>query len=305
DWAQVTTLIEGKEYAFNASTSSDNYDTNKNLSYRWHFPGNATAIGKTLDSKGNYTGTGEAGWNITVRWDVFNLSYKVDLNVTDTGFGWNNPAKRNAANRTLDRQVGVDTTKHPDLKYVANTFKVTPGDVEENQAVNVSLAIENILSRANATDVKIRLYERDANGNLVLLSDNPEWRDAKWNPVTSHEIGNGTKVNVIFTVSFPSQGNKSLQVVFNDTKEPYTWVDAQNRVSGSVFVRLAGWVLPVAGVSIVAIIIAAALGWRYWSRYKSGELVLRRKGKKEKKKLEEKEEDEEPEEEDKKGKKRL
>ena len=305
DWAQVTTLIEGKEYAFNASTSSDNYDTNKNLSYRWHFPGNATAIGKTLDSKGNYTGTGEAGWNITVKWDVFNLSYKVDLNVTDTGFGWNNPAKRNAANRTLDRQVGVDTTKHPDLKYVANTFKVTPGDVEENQAVNVSLAIENILSRANATDVKIRLYERDANGNLVLLSDNPEWRDAKWNPVTSHEIGNGTKVNVIFTVSFPSQGNKSLQVVFNDTKEPYTWVDAQNRVSGSVFVRLAGWVLPVAGVSIVAIIIAAALGWRYWSRYKSGELVLRRKGKKEKKKLEEKEEDEEPEEEDKKGKKRL
>jgi len=306
DWAQVTTLIEGKEYAFNASTSSDNYDSNKNLTYKWHFPGNATAIGKTLDPKGNVTDVGEAGWNITVRWDVFNLSYKVDLNVTDTGFGWNNPAKRNAANRTLDRQVGVDTTKHPDLKYVANTLKITPGDAEENQAVNVSLAIENILSRANATDVKIRLYERDANGNLVLLSQTPEWRDAKWNPVTNHTIANGTKVNVIFTVSFSSQGNKSLQVVFNDTKEPYTWVDAQNRVSGSVFVRLAGWVLPVAGVSIVAIIIAAALGWRYWSRYKSGELVFRRKEKKEKKKkVEEKEEDEEPEAEDKKGKKRL
>ncbi len=305
DWVQVTTLIEGKEYAFNASTSSDNYDASKNLTYKWHFPGNATAINKTLDSEGNYTERGELGWNITVRWDVFNLSYKVDLNVTDTGFGWNDSAKRNAANRTLDQQVGVDTTKHPDLKSVANVLKITPGDVEENQGVNVSLAIENIANRANATSVHVRLYEIDANGNRVLLSETPAWYYyTNWTP-SPHVIPTGSRVYLTFAVSFSSQGNKSLQVVFNDTKEPYTWVDAQNRASGSAFVRLAGWVLPAAGVAIVAIIVAAALGWRYWSRYKSGEVVFRRKEKKEKKKLEEKEEDEEPEEEDKKGKKRL
>ncbi len=301
NWAQVSALVEGKPYAFNASSSSDNYDSNENLSYKWHFPG---PVQCSVCTDGNFTSTGKTGWNVTVTWPQFNLTYNVTLNVTDTGFG-SSPAKPNWAERNTQIQVSVDTAKHPDLKYVAQTLKVTPADPEENQAVNISLEVENIANRANATSVSIRLYEKDANGNRILLSSNPEWRDDKWNSLANHSITSGKRVWFIFTVSWASQGNRSIEVLFNDTAEPYTWVDAQNRVSGSVFVRLAGWVLPAAGVGIVVLIIAAAVGYRLWSRYKSGELVLRRKEKKEKKKkVEEKEEDEEPEE-DRKGKKRL
>jgi hypothetical protein len=42
DWSVTSTLIENKSYAFNASTSTDNFDDNKNLSYAWYFPGPAT-----------------------------------------------------------------------------------------------------------------------------------------------------------------------------------------------------------------------------------------------------------------------
>jgi len=53
-------------------------------------------------------------------------------------------------------------------------------------------------------------------------------------------------------------------------------------------------------------VIAVAFGARTWSRYRSGELVFKRKEKKEKKKLKDEPEEEEPEpEEDTKGKKRL
>ena len=110
----------------------------------------------------------------------------------------------------------------------------------------------------------------------------------------------------MFTISFPAQGNKSIEISFYDAREPYTWVDSQNRVTGSLFVKLAGWVVPAAIIGFIIAVIAVAFGARTWSRYRSGELVFKRKEKKEKKKLKDEGEEEEPEpEEDTKGKKRL
>ena len=306
DWTVTTTLIEGKNYSFNASTSKDNYDETRNLSYAWHFPGPvnctpACAAGNITPRKGYIDGV-TWGWNVTVWWSEFNVSYNVTLNVTDTGFLGRTP---NYANLTSAVHVSVDTAKHPDLKYVGQSLKIEPNQVEEGQLINVSFMISNEVNRANATAVTITLTAKDANGAVVLVATNPEWRDSLWKPVLNHTIATGAKVRIIFTISFPAQGNKSLDIRFYDAREPYTWV-GENRVTGSVFVKLAGWVIPAAIGGFIAVVIGVAYGARLYSRYRSGELVFRRKEKKEKKKLEDKDEDEEPEpEEDTKGKKRL
>ena len=235
---------------------------------------------------------------------MFNVSYNVTLNVTDTGFL--NRAAPNFGNLTTAVHVSVDTAKHPDLKYVGQSLKIEPNQVEEGQMINVSFMISNEANRANATAVTIVLTAKDSNGAVVLVATNPDWRDSLWKPVANQTIATGAKVRIIFMISFPAQGNKSLDIRFYDAREPYTWV-GENRVTGTVFVKLAGWVIPAAIIGFIAVVIGVAYGARLYSRYRSGELVFRRKEKKEKKKLEDKEEaepEEEPEE-DTKAKKRL
>ncbi len=292
NWAEVTALIEDKEYSFNASSSTDNYDEPKNLTYSWHFPGPVTAPNVTLVS-GNFTGVGAAGWNVTVVWSEFNLSYSVELNVTDTGFGWNDTAKRNFQNRTVSVQVQVDTRKHPDLKIVAGSLKVVPSQVEEGQRINVSFTIENLKDRANASSVLIRIFEKEPSGNVRELSRDPTWYDERWNPLATKQIDSGKKVRIVFSISFPAQGNKSLEIRFHDTAaEPYTWIDSQNRATGFVFVSQAGWVIYAVIGGIIAAIVGVGYGARLLSKYRAGELVLRKKEKKGKKRLEEEEEPE-------------
>jgi len=307
DWIITTSLTEGKNYSFNASSSTDNYDESRNLSYAWRFPGPVTCTQACAPNGTiNSTPGRDGGWNVTVRWSEFNVSYNVTLNVTDTGFLGRTP---NYVNLTSGIAVAVDLAKHPDLKYVAASLKIEPGQPEEGQVINVSFMIANDLNRANATSVRVILEAKDANGVVVLQNRNPEWRDEKWNLLSDTEkrVNTGTKVRLIFLISFPAQGNKTLEIKFNDTTEPYTWVDGQNRITGSVFAKLAGWVIPLVIIGFIVLVIAVAFGARTYSRYRSGELVFRRKEKKEKKgkkKLEDEEEAAEPEE-DAKGKKRL
>ncbi len=310
DWIVTTSLVEGKNYSFNASSSSDNYDSNRNLSYTWHFPGPVNCT-PACDSKGNISSqkgynaiTSTWGWNVTVWWREFNVSYNVTVNVTDTGFLGRPP---NYANLTSGIAVAVDLAKHPDLKYIAASLKIEPGQPEEGQLINVSFMIENGANRANATDVHVVLEAKDPNGVNVLNNTSPQWLDVNWNPITDRRVNTGARVRLIFLISFPAQGNKSLEIKVYDGKEPYTWVDSQNRITGSVFVKLAGWVIPLAIILFIALVIGVAFAARTYSRYRSGELVFRRKEKKEKKekkKLEDKDEAAEPEE-DNKGKKRL
>src|SRR5437879_12120562 len=99
--------------------------------------------------------------------------------------------------------------------------------------------ISNEANRANATAVTIGLSSKDSNGAVVLVATNPEWRDSLWKPVSDHTIATGAKVRIIFTISFPAQGNKSLDIRFYDAREPYTWV-GENRVPGTGFGKL-GW----------------------------------------------------------------
>ena len=194
----------------------------------------------------------------------------------------------------------MDVKTHPDLKYVAASLKITPGDPEENQQINVSFMIENDKNRANATAVTVTLTAKDPTGTVVLVSTTPLWFDETWNSLPSQRVDTGKRVRFTFLISFPSQGNKSLEIRFHDAVEPYTWVDGSNRITGSLFVKLAGWVIPAVFIGVIAGVILVAYGLRTLSRYRSGELVFRKKEKKEKKekkKLDEDEETEEPEEE--------
>ncbi|MEK6810170.1 MAG: hypothetical protein AABY19_01045, partial [Candidatus Thermoplasmatota archaeon] len=172
------------------------------------------------------------------------------------------------------------------------------GNLEEGARINVSFAIRNEESRANTTSVLIRLFERDASGGLRELSRQPRWYDDRWNPLADLQIAPGKQVRLVFEISFAVQGNKSLEIKFNDTNEPYTWVDSQNRVTGSVFVRQAGWVIYAVIGGIIAAIVGVGYGARLLSRYRAGELTFRRpekKEKKEKKRLEGEEKEREPE----------
>ena len=315
NWAVTTTLIEDKEYAFNASSSTDNYDENDNLTFKWHFPGPVVNATNSLTGGHDFSGRGLAGWNVSVKWTEFNLSYNVTLNVTDTGFRAPTDAQKpNWANRTSSVQVSVDVKQHPDLRYVAASLKIEPGQPEEGQLIHVSFMVDNDKNRANATNVRVVLTAKDPAGTVVLQSGDVRWFDDNWKPLAlvDHRIDSGKKVHLVFLINFPSQGNKSLDIRFNDTAEPYTWVDGQNKVTGSLFVKLAGWVIPAAFVGIIALVIGVAFALRTYSKYKAGELTwFRRKEKKEKKekkgkkRLEEEEPSEEEAEEETSAKKRL
>ncbi len=306
DWAVTTNLVEGKAYAFNGNSSSDDYDSNVNLTYTWGFPGPIASATPSLNSTGNFTGKGAAGWNVTVTWSVFNTSYNVTLKVTDTGFPFGTGSgKENSAVRVDHVAVSVDTPKHPDLKYVAGSFRVTPSQPQEGESINVSFEIENVAGRLNASDVRVILYTRDSGGNLVPLSSQPNWYNDDWStgsPAADKMVRTGGKVRFTFAVSFPDQGNHTLEAQFQDAKEPYTWNDAQNKVVGSVFVNLANWKIPALFAVVIIAIIGVILGLRAYSRYKAGEPIFGSREKKEKKKLGKEEEEEE---EDRKGKKRL
>src|SRR5206468_3601947 len=93
----------------------------------------------------------------------FNLSYNVTLNVTDTGFRAPTDAQKpNWANRTSSVQVSVDVKQHPDLRYVAASLKIEPGQPEEGQLINVSFMVDNDKNRANATNWPSRQGEGTA-----------------------------------------------------------------------------------------------------------------------------------------------
>lgn len=302
-----TRLVEGKAYFFNASTSTDNHDNSSALTYVWTVPGPATvapfgtaAQQQVVAAKTNATVTAS---NISVQWTEFNSSYKLKLNVTDTGFGWGSPAKRNWAVANITVVVQFDATKRPNLEVVQSSVLVNPTSPEEGQLVNVTVQVRNQANRGDARSVSARVTQTEPAPSAVI-SESPQWFDDQWRPLAPPvTIASGRTVYVVFAISFPVQGSKSIEVRVNDTLEPYTQVDNLNRATATVAVRQASWVLPVVAGGSIAVLVAIGAGLRVRSKVRAGELTLRRK-KKEVPEGEEKEE-EEPEDEKPREKRRL
>jgi len=274
-------MIEGKAYSFNASTTTDNYDNVTALNLTWTVPGPArispygnVSLIQTVAKGANGTAY---GLNVSVEWIEFNSSYQIKLNVTDTGFDWMNPAKRNSAVITINNVVQFDPSKRPNLQITTGSMKVNPASPEEGQGTNVTVQVFNQANRGNATHVNGTLSQTEPTP-VVVLSSTPLWYDDKWVPLPSPVvIGTGKTVYAVFTVQFAVQGPRTLVVHVNDTLEPWTQDDGANKATQSITVRQAGWVLPLVIGASIGGIVAIGVGLRYRSRIRSGALSLARR----------------------------
>jgi 5-hydroxyisourate hydrolase-like protein (transthyretin family) len=288
DWATITSPIEQKTIALNASKTTDNYDKLSALNFTWTIPG--PLVG--------FTGLNHTFWgvNISFAWREWNNSYKVVLATHDTGFP---TGKWNYGNLTRNITVQIDPTLHADLRVIGTTLKVSPADPEEGATITVTINVTNKVGRKSATNVATNL-SAFSGGQTTLVTNQAQWFDKNGNPKANQTIGPGETVKLVFTGTLSGQGNKTLQVYIYDTSEPYTWL-VDNRASTTVNVRQPAWQPFAIAGSVIGIIALFVFGmyarrkikageWRpirgrRRERGEEGEKRPRREGKEEKKRL--------------------
>ena len=283
DWSVATELIEGHNYTFNASKTTDDslkhaWD-NVNLTYvfNWGDGTNATTF-PLLRGKNDTL-------NVTHIYAKFNTNYSLSIEATDAAgnHGWLNESKVVVAN----------TTAHPDLSIILNTLTVSPSNPEEGQQVKFSINFTNANNKATARGLKVSLTM------VVSGADQDQTiSDKQWS-VT--ELLAGKNATVTFTWTAPSVGNKSLTIKVWDEDEPTQWMTGNSQTT-SLVVKEAGWKLWAIIGGFVFVVIGLPIIYYAVRKVRAGEWTLRRK-----KGEDEEEEDEEDEDEgkDRGGKKRL
>lgn len=261
EWAVITSPIERRTIALNASRTTDNYDRLANLTFTWTIPG--PVIGRGV----NITLTGV---NVSFAWEQWNASYRVQLSVKDTGFP-GPPHQPNTGNLTRDTLVQIDTTIHADLRFEPNTLKVSPADPEEGADVTVVVNVTNKQDRAVARNVTAELNVISGGQTTALPIIALHWFDRNGaSKDDNRSIAPMETVKLVFTTRFSGQGNKTLQVNVFDSTEPTTWRN-DNRPTTTVNVRQPFW-QPYAIIAAVVGIIALFVGGMYARRkIKAGE----------------------------------
>jgi len=269
DYAIVPTLTENREYSFNASRTTDNYDEPTALNYSWSIPG--PILGRTGRGPHPFY-----GMNISFTWTEFNTSYNVILNVTDSGF---DGRTGNKGNITRAVTVQVDWTVRPDLKIDSGTLEVTPTDPEDATTITVTVNVTNKEKRGTAGNVTAQLLSI-AGGVTTVLSSTPEWRN-KSGLKLDRTIASGESVTLTFAATVNGQGNRTIQVLVYDSREPYTAITPENRASTPVNVRQAAWVQYAIYGSIVGVLAVFVFYAYYRRKVRAGEWQpLRRRGEK-------------------------
>ena len=247
EWVVITTgLIEGKPYSFNASKTTDNFDKAADLNYTWAVPG--PVQGRLGRSHAFY------GQNITFTWTEFNSSYRVSLNVTDTGFG---SGKNNTGELARNIPVGIRAENRADLRIEASTLTVTPVDPEDGSPITVKVNVTNRVGRGNASALTTTLSSI-ASGQTTVLTTTATWKNKDGTTRTNNTIGPGETITLEFTATVTGQGNKTIEVRVSDATEPFTQIGGDNRASKSITVRQStlqtlSFVLAIVGVFGVGI----------------------------------------------------
>lgn len=247
EWVVITTgLIEGNSYSFNASKTTDNFDKAADLNYTWAVPGRVQ--GRQGTSHAFY------GQNITFTWTEFNSSYRVSLNVTDTGFG---SGKNNTGELARNIPVGIRPENRADLRIEASTLTVTPVDPEDGSPITVKVNVTNRAGRGAASAVTTTLSSI-ASGQTTVLMRTATWKNKDGTPRTNNTIGPGETITLEFTATVTGQGNKTIEVRVSDATEPFTQIGGDNRASKSITVRQStlqtlSFVLAIVGVFGVGI----------------------------------------------------
>jgi len=260
DWAVITSPIEQKPVALNASKTKDDYNNLTALNFTWFIPG--PIVGRQ--------GLNTTFWgsNITFTWREWNNTYKVFLAVHDTGFGTGKP---NYGNITRNVTVQIDPKLHADLRVDGTTLKVSPGDPEEGAPVTVTINVTNKMARKWATSVVTNL-SATSGGQTTLVTSQAAWFDKTGNTPfrANHSIGPGETAKIVFTGQLFGQGNKTLQVYIYDTSEPYTWL-VDNKASTTVNVRQPAWQPYAIAGSVIGIIALFVFGMYARRKIKAGE----------------------------------
>ena len=270
DYAVTTQLEEKHPYTFNASGTTDNYNTRAELNYTWTIPGPVEGRAGT-----NHT---FYGMNITFTWTEWNNSYKVVLKVKDTGFGSGTP---NTGTLTQNISVNIIPRLHPDLLAVQASLK-GPTSVEESATFTVSVNVTNKPDRGSAGNVTTSLYVV-VGGASTLLTQTADWY-RNGTPTSDRTIRAGETVTLVFRASISGQGNKTFRACVTDLEEPYTW-EFDNCATQAVFVGQAAWVNWAIYGSIAGVLGAFVFAVYYRRKVRAGEWrrigLLDRSGKKE------------------------
>ncbi len=259
EYAPTTTLIEGHNYTFNASTTTDNYDNTSALNFTWIIPG--PLIGKTGSPNRFY------GMNITFGWSVWNLSYAVLLSVNDTGFGSGHP---NTGNLTRNITVQIDWTQHADLFIVVGSMKIDNTNPQEGQTITITLNVTDKPNRAAARNIKVAVVEI-AGTQITPLT--PTWTlvDSQGNPLASQTIASGATATMRIQVTVQGQGNRTISVSVWDDTEPYTVRTAENNAQMAINISQPAWVTPAIIGAVVAVFAVFIFAMYYRRKVKAGE----------------------------------
>lgn len=269
--AAATQLTEGIQYYFNASSTTDNYDSLKNLTFTWDFG----------DGSANLTGKGLAGYNVTHTWAVFNNSYVVKLKVCDSGFYQNTP---NCDVLSKDETVQAAITKRPSISIKLSSFSANPSNPEEGQDVTITVTVNNDKSHGRASNVGVKLSVRTGS-TYSEVSISPKFLNNSVEVNNSLEPGQDKQIQFVWKADTP--GSRSLKVSITDPEEPYTWA-SDNSIEGTVSVKEAGWKMPAIIGGFIFVIFGIPILWYVIKRVRAGELKLprRKKGEEEESKKE-------------------
>ncbi len=259
----VTQLTENVDYFFNATSTTDNYDSLANLTFTWDFG----------DGSANITGLGRNGtYNVTHPYAVFNNSYKVKLNVSDTGFYQNTP---NYDVLIKDLTVQAATTKRPSISIKIGSFSASPNDPEEGQDVTITVTVSNDKSHGRASNVGVKLSVRTGS-TYSEVSISPKFLNNSVEVNNSLEPGQDKQIQFVWKAD--TTGSRSLKVTVTDQEEPYTWA-SDNSIEGTVNVKEAGWKMPLIIFGFIFVIIGIPILWYVIKRVRAGELKLPRRHK--------------------------
>ncbi len=257
EYSPTSTLTELRNYTFNASTTTDNYDKLSALNFTWTIPG--PVIGMQGTTRPLY------GMNITFGWNEWNLSYAVVLTVRDTGFGSNKPN-----NGTLSQNISVqiDPKLHPDLAIVVDSVKIDNTNPESGQTITVTLNVTNKANHGAANELYVKVTEGTGT-QKTDLSTTWSLTDKNGNALTN--LTSGSTGTMKITVTVVGQGNKTLTILVADSKEPYTWITSENTAAQEIVVNQPGWVNLAIVVSVLAVFGVVIFAMYYRRKVKAGD----------------------------------
>jgi len=262
DWTAITSPIERRTIALNASKTTDDYDKTATLNFTWTIPGPIVGLPTGV---ANHTFWGV---NVSFAWQEWNNSYAVLLSVRDTGFGSGKP---NTGNLTRKINVQIDPLLHADLRIDAGTLKITPAEPAEGDLVTITVNVTNKPGRAIAQDVTTEVRSISG-GQTTVVSSQAEWHDKNGTSKgADHTIASGATVKLVFSVRLYGQGNKTVQVYVADKTEPYTWITPENRASTTVNVRQPWWQPYAIVASVVGVIVLFVFAMYFRRKVKAGE----------------------------------